>query len=262
MATQPGSPTPLIFIHGAFTGAWTWSEHIVPWFQERGYVATALDLPGHGDRDDVAQLQDFGIDDFTDAVLAAIDDVESPPILIGHSMGGYVAQCVAGRRDLAGLVLVSSVPPTGLAAPTMTLAAQDPGLWMSMTRMVTTGDVDHGPSLNEMERLVFGDSSREIVKRYLPKLQTESRKAMFEMQALRFPNPLALMGADARVIGMDKDALLPSIFLHATAMTFRTHATVLKGMGHMAMIEHDWHRLAEAIETALIDLGAAVVEPA
>ena len=262
MVQKADNPIPLLFIHGAFTGAWTWSEHIIPWFDQRGYAATALDLPGHGSRDDVDRLQDFGIDDYADAVIAAIDALDAPPVLIGHSMGGYVAQCVAGKRDLTGLVLVSSVPPTGLAAPTMTLAAQDPGLWMSMSRMVATGEVDHGPSPKEMERLVFGESSREIIKRYLPKLQTESRKAMYEMQALKFPNPLALMGTKARVIGMDKDALLPSVFLHATAMTFRTQATVLKGMGHMAMLEHDWHRLAEAIETALIDLGAAVVEPA
>jgi len=260
MPTQSTNLTPLIFLHGAFTGAWTWDTHIVPWFKKRGYAATAVDFPGHGQRDDRDRLQEYGIDDFADSVIAVIDALDAPPVLIGHSMGGYVAQCVAGRRDLAGLVLASAVPPTGLAAPTMTLAAQDPGLWMAMSRMVATGDVSQGPGMKEMERLIFGENSRAIIKKFLPMVQTESRKAMFEMQALKFPNPLALMGVNARVIGMDKDALLPSIFLHATAMTFRTQANVLGGMGHMAMIEHDWVRLAEAIDAALIDLGAVSVE--
>lgn len=41
--------------------------------------------------------------------LLAPHDLETPPILIGHSFGGLVAQAIAGRRPVRGIVLVSSI---------------------------------------------------------------------------------------------------------------------------------------------------------
>ena len=36
--------TPLLFIHGAYTGAWCWDECFMPWFAEQGYSCYALSL--------------------------------------------------------------------------------------------------------------------------------------------------------------------------------------------------------------------------
>ena len=32
-------PTPLLFVHGAYGGAWEWDEHFLPYFAERGWVS-------------------------------------------------------------------------------------------------------------------------------------------------------------------------------------------------------------------------------
>ena len=35
-------PTPLLFVHGAYTAAWCWDENFLPWFAEQGYAAYAV----------------------------------------------------------------------------------------------------------------------------------------------------------------------------------------------------------------------------
>ncbi|RLC08454.1 MAG: alpha/beta hydrolase, partial [Deltaproteobacteria bacterium] len=39
---------PILFIHGAFAGAWCWEEYFLPYFADHGYESHALSLRGHG----------------------------------------------------------------------------------------------------------------------------------------------------------------------------------------------------------------------
>ena len=44
----PEHPAPLVFVHGAWHGAWCWDEHFLGHFAAKGYRAIALDLRGYG----------------------------------------------------------------------------------------------------------------------------------------------------------------------------------------------------------------------
>jgi pimeloyl-ACP methyl ester carboxylesterase len=84
--------TPLLFIHGAYAAAWCWEDHFLPFFAEAGYAAHALSLSGPRrlagaqaprqlfDRRLRARRRDDG------------RRLPAPPVLIGHSMGGFVVQ--------------------------------------------------------------------------------------------------------------------------------------------------------------------------
>lgn len=48
--TLPAHATPLLFIHGAFHGAWCWDEHFLDYFAQHGFSAYSLSLRGHGGR--------------------------------------------------------------------------------------------------------------------------------------------------------------------------------------------------------------------
>lgn len=41
-------PAPLLFVHGTGHGAWSWDDHFLGFFAEKGYRAVALNLRGHG----------------------------------------------------------------------------------------------------------------------------------------------------------------------------------------------------------------------
>ena len=99
---QPG----LVLVHGGAGHAHWWS-FIAPLFPQ--YRVVALDLSGHGDsgRRDV-----YSIDHWSEEVLAATQDagMDHPPVIVGHSMGGFVATATAARAgaDLAGMIVLDS----------------------------------------------------------------------------------------------------------------------------------------------------------
>lgn len=57
-------PTPLLFVHGAWHGAWCWNEHFLPYFADKGYLAYALSLRGHAGSPPTKPLSLNGIWDY------------------------------------------------------------------------------------------------------------------------------------------------------------------------------------------------------
>jgi pimeloyl-ACP methyl ester carboxylesterase len=103
---EPGRPG-IVFVHGGAAHAHWWS-HIAPSFLETHSVA-ALDLTGHGDSD---RREQYSLDLWCDEVAAVIADAafDGPPLLVGHSMGGFVTIATAARHPdlLAGAIIVDS----------------------------------------------------------------------------------------------------------------------------------------------------------
>lgn len=243
---KDGGAPPLLFIHGAFAGAWCWDEYFLPWFAEAGWTAHALDLPGRRGHADFVKLQEFGVTDYLDAVLDAVDAMLTPPVLIGHSMGGYLAWQAAERRRLAGLVLMAPVPPTGLAAPAMQLAITNPNLFAEVAEVHMSGT-----SANAVETLhaaIFSDAvPKDVAERYVPKFQMESQLAVAGLYAMTMPNLLALWGTPIHVIGAGNDPLIPPAQVHWTAALAGRMANIYQGMGHGMMLETGWQKVADDI---------------
>ena len=86
--------SPVVFIHGSFHGGWCWAESWMSLFSQRGFPCFAVSLRGTsatpqvGDATSV-QLQEH-VDDIASFVELAIPS-SRPPILLGHSFGGMVA---------------------------------------------------------------------------------------------------------------------------------------------------------------------------
>jgi pimeloyl-ACP methyl ester carboxylesterase len=107
------SKPPILLIHGAFCHA----AFLAPWhryFTEAGYHCTTPSLPGH-DPSDPALLSSLGFPDFLSALRDVHRGMPEPPIVIGHSMGGLLAQHLAAERGCAALVCVASAPPWRLS---------------------------------------------------------------------------------------------------------------------------------------------------
>jgi len=249
-----GSGVPLFFVHGAFAGAWCWDEHFLPWFAGKGWTTMALDLPGRRGRADHAELQNFGISDYLESVLEAVDALPAPPVVIGHSMGGYLAWKVAERRRLAGLVLMAPVPPTGLAAPALQLAISKPDLFAELTEGHTFGNSAKG--IDTLHSLMFSDAApRSLAVRFAPKFQSESKRAIADQYGMSIPNLLAISGTPVHVVGAGKDPLIPAAHVHYTAALVGRMATIHHDMGHGMMLEDGWRQVAEDIADWLTGIG-------
>ena len=72
-----------LLVHGSGHGAWCY-EKLVKELQKKGHIAYAIDLPGHGKNK--IPIKEVTLEKYSSAILKSLD---SPTIVLGHSMGGY-----------------------------------------------------------------------------------------------------------------------------------------------------------------------------
>jgi len=108
--TKADTP-PLVLLHGAGGSHNDWPQS---WRKSASASALsefpiyALDLPGHGHSDPPGRSS---IDDYAQDVVGFIDMLGLQKVaIVGHSMGGAIAQAIGGQqpRSLAGLVLIGT----------------------------------------------------------------------------------------------------------------------------------------------------------
>lgn len=115
---------PVIFIHGLWIHASAWQ----PWmdlFTERGYAVSAPGWPGDADtvaatRDNADALNDVGIGEVVDHYAQLIDSAggkhETRPVIVGHSLGGLIAQELLALGYAAAAVAIDPAPIKGVKA--------------------------------------------------------------------------------------------------------------------------------------------------
>lgn len=74
LPSQPADLPPILFIHGAFTDAWCWDEHFLPYFADQGYPSYALSLRGHGKSK--GELLTASLNDYLQDVLQVVESFE------------------------------------------------------------------------------------------------------------------------------------------------------------------------------------------
>ena len=93
-ASEPSFPA-VVFIHGIGGSARVW-EPQMKWFAAAGFAPLAVDLPGYGARPAVPAMDFDGLAADVEAAIGA--RALRRPVLVGHSMGGMVAQTMLRRR--------------------------------------------------------------------------------------------------------------------------------------------------------------------
>ena len=109
---------PVVFIHGLWLHASSWA----PWqdfFGEAGYDTIAPGWPGDQDTVELARanpdtVANKGIDDVTDHYAAIIEALSAPPILIGHSFGGMIAEKLLGMNKGAAAIGIDAAQIKGV----------------------------------------------------------------------------------------------------------------------------------------------------
>ncbi|MDV6249691.1 alpha/beta hydrolase [Vibrio sp. EA2] len=109
---------PVVLIPGMWSTGETLSE-VKQAFEAQGYEVDSLCLPEHKAKleyDQAAKnrLARTSLQDYVDFIVAKVKDHAVAPILVGHSMGGLLAQLVAARVPISKLVLLSSAAPGGI----------------------------------------------------------------------------------------------------------------------------------------------------
>ncbi len=110
--------TPVMFIHGLWLHATSWG----PWldrFTEAGYAPVAPGWPGVPATVDLARanpdsIAGHGIDDVTEHYAGLISQLPAPPVIIGHSFGGMIAEKLLGGDLGAAAIAIDAAQIKGV----------------------------------------------------------------------------------------------------------------------------------------------------
>jgi pimeloyl-ACP methyl ester carboxylesterase len=95
----------VVLVHGAWHGAWCW-QPVETRLAAAGVPVLALDLPGHGaDTRPLTDLHGHG-----DALRVALDAIDGPVVLVGHSYGGAAITDGGDHPNVAHLVYLTAFP--------------------------------------------------------------------------------------------------------------------------------------------------------
>lgn len=232
----------VLFVHGAYCGAWIWAETFLPYFCAQGWNSHAVSLRGHGGSEGTLAWATHS--DYVDDVESAVAHIGTPVVLVGHSMGGLVVQHYLGRKGNAegveAAVLLSSVPPSGVASSAMHMSLIAPDLLWQLGVLQTLGPEAVSPHVIQ-RAFLSPETPLEAVRKLLPRLQQESQRVATELLAPAQPKPPSIAERPPMlVIGGDADAFLPVSAFRESATYWNAEIEVLHGAPHGIMVDTAW----------------------
>lgn len=169
----------LVFIHGMWSTPATFAR-LRARLELAGHVTYAPALPFH-DRDVTlappAELGRVTVEGYVRFLMAEIEKLPEPPVIIGHSMGGMLAQIVAARVPHAGLVLLS----TAATATTGRLAASSV---RTVGSVVTKWGWWHQPTLPDADQArwgIYNGVPTDVADTEIAQLVWDSGRVLAEM---------------------------------------------------------------------------------
>ncbi len=130
---MPQQPTSVVLINGLWMTALSW-ENWVKRFTDKGFHVIAKSWPGMDVgidelRRDPSPISTLGITEVVDHYETIIRELDSAPIIIGHSFGGLITQILVDRGLGAAGVAIAPAPVKGiLFLPFSTLKVSFPAL--------------------------------------------------------------------------------------------------------------------------------------
>ncbi len=243
-AALPESPTrpPILFIHGILGGPW-YFENYQRFFAARGYPSYAVSLRGRAGSREARDIGRISLEEFvTDATDAA--RALGRPIIVGHSMGGLVAQRLAeeGVSDVA--VLLSSASPRGITLATPRLIAKQ---------------ARHIGTLLFSRPLIAGDAEADdLIFSHIPPSERAALRASLVPDSGRAARELSLgtVRVDERRVrcpvlvggGLEDRFVAPRV-ARALATKYGAPCWQYPRHGHFLPMEPGWERIAGDVES-------------
>lgn len=240
--SQPTGKPPLLFVHGLGHAAWCW-ENWMDAAVEAGYPAHAVSLRGHGGSGGTLRTSTMG--DYVSDVVRTAVSLPDAPVVVGHSMGGLLAQMVMARFPVRAGVLVAPVPPHPAVGSLLSVARQNP---VDALRIVALMSLPLRPSY------LFEGLAEDDARAYSDQTGPESPVAQYQL-LLHRPQRRPMNGAPVLVLGTPEDKLVPIADVRRTARRYGADLEEFAGMGHDLMLDEGWEKPFGAMDAWLSGQG-------
>lgn len=250
---------PVVFVHGLWLHASSWG----PWvdlFREAGYDPVAPGWPHEPDSVEGARAEpdlvaNLSIDEVTEHYAEIIKGLGSPPVIIGHSFGGLIAEKLIGQGIGAAAVAIDPAQIKGvLPLPLAQLRSALPGLG-------NPANLRKAVSLTKKQfRFAFGNALPEEESDALYDRWTipSPARPMFQAAAANF---VVHSQAKVNTANEDRGPLLlisgledhtvPDVVTRSTFKQYRRSSAVtelkqFEGRGHSLTVDSGWRDIADA----------------
>jgi pimeloyl-ACP methyl ester carboxylesterase len=226
----------IVFVHGMSHGAWCWEEHFIPYFEKLGYTCVAFDLPGHEIQGSTRRIS-YSLGDYVEALHRVVANLEAPPIIIGHSMGGMILQKYLQTGSCKKAILLASVPPSGVLMASIRALFRYPGLIPYLLQLNLLGGFRKYP------QLMFNKTSR-----FASFMCAESFIAYLGlMLPVNHRTSVPIL-----VVGGSEDGLITVNEFENTAKHYKAKLEIIEGGSHDLMLDYDFEKTAEVIKRWLL----------
>ena len=238
------SSVPLLFVHGSCHAAWCWEENFLDYFAAHGFSSYAVSLRGHGNSEGKDKLRWASIADYVSDVAQVAERLPQKPVLIGHSLGGLVAQKYLERHDAAAAVLLAPSPVSGMFVCGTRLFLRYPFLFAKVFLTFDVRRIYGTPALVQ-ETLFSPSADKAQIEKYAALMGQESFRAFCEM-IYCLPNPKRIT-KPILVLGGANDAIVSQQSIHRTARAYKAEMEIFPDMAHDLMLENGWRQVAGRI---------------
>ncbi len=221
----------VVLIHGSWCRGELWAPARAA-FEARGYTAHTPTLRHHELplRDGAMKIASLSLRDYTDDLVAFVNTLDSPPLLVGHSMGGLIAQLVAARTRHAGLVAACPGPAAGIFAANLgSMRMTLPHLLKPRPWAKPWGP----PTLGQTRRWIANTQDEEFTREIHDGLVCESGRYVWELFAA-LPRlskatvvDFAAVKTPVLAIGAEYDRIVPAAVARKTAARYQ-HGTYVE----------------------------------
>ncbi|MEP6750754.1 MAG: alpha/beta hydrolase [Bacteroidota bacterium] len=246
----------IVFIHGLWIHSSSWQ----PWmdfFQQQGYETLNPGWPGDADtvagcRANPQAIANRGVTEIADSYAKVIASLPEPPIVIGHSFGGLIAQVIVGRGIAAGGIAIDPAPMKGVwQLPFSALKA-------SFSVLSNPSNTKKAVSLT-FSQFKYGFANA---------VPEEEAKQLYDSWTIPAPGkPLfqaafaSISGSETKVntanttrgplliTGGENDHIAPPILGKASLKKYNTSVVtefkLFEGRGHSLIVDHGWKDVAQ-----------------
>jgi pimeloyl-ACP methyl ester carboxylesterase len=245
---------PVVLLHGAF------ADHrcFDGWVGRLGAGGRVAVAPSRRGRNGVGPERAAGVtfDDYLADTVAVLDELDEAPVLVGHSLGGLVAQKGAELGRARAIVLLASAPPSMLTAQRVGLPRFGPLV----------------PKIMAGRPVIVPDGACSILA--LDRVPEDERPAIHAglvHESGRVYRSLVLgtvrvdaskVGVPVLVVGGAEDRIVSPRLVRKTARHYGVAPRILEGHAHFLLVEPGWEALADEVAAWLDAEVDAQVAPA
>ncbi|MEM8679785.1 MAG: alpha/beta hydrolase [Planctomycetota bacterium] len=242
--------TPVVLIHGTNAGPWTLSN-FADYFRDQGF---SVHCPAYRHHDPLPSpqhaevLQGLSIADYVEDVATSIATLDRPPILIGHSLGGIVAQKLASQNLVRAIILLNGSVNWGIL-PTTPAERELGRLFISAGAFWEDTLL---PDFETMSRFGLNKLAPQEQRRVFDRLGPESGRVMFELFLWMFDEHRTTQidydttTCPILMISGSEDLAVPPSTSRQIAARYGERVTFHEaaGHGHYLTLEPGWPELA------------------